>query len=226
VNPALVTSALCGTQILATAAMFASGEGAPPRIGQFDQQTDVGAVQIPGSAAYDATAQEYLIQSSGTNMWGEHDEFHFVWKRVNGDFIVQTTAEFVGPGVDPHRKFGVIVRTSLAPRSAHINACRHGDGLTSLQFRRSEGAPTEEKRIEINGPDFVQLARHGGVYTVSVAHFGEVLVSQSLGDLDLGDEVYVGLYVCSHNNEVSEKAVFRNVRFIRPAKDGFTPYRD
>jgi Tol biopolymer transport system component len=61
---------------------------------------------------------------------------------------------------------------------------------------------------------------------MSVAHFGEMLVSQSISDVVLGDEVYVGLYVCSHNNGVSEKAVFRNVRLIRPAKEGFVPYRD
>ena len=45
-------------------------------------------------------------------------------------------------------------------------------------------------------------------------------------DLALGDEVYVGLFLCSHNPDVVEKAVFRNVRFVRPARDGFVPYRD
>src|SRR5208283_4081543 len=170
-NPVLFSSTLCGTQIIATAALFAASGGAPSPLGQFDEQADIGAVQIPGSASYAAAKQEYVIQSSGTNMWVDHDEFHFVWKRVKGDFIVQTTVEFIGPGVEAHRKLGVIVRASLDPRSPHINACRHGDGLTSLQFRRSEGAPTEEKRFEINGPDFIQLARHGGVYTMSVARF-------------------------------------------------------
>ena len=61
---------------------------------------------------------------------------------------------------------------------------------------------------------------------MSVARFGELLVSQSLGEVALGDEVYVGLYVCSHNNGVSEGAVFRNVRLVRPAPGGFVPYRD
>ena len=45
-------------------------------------------------------------------------------------------------------------------------------------------------------------------------------------DLPLGDEVYVGLFLCSHNPAVVERAVFRDVRIIRPAKDGFVPYRD
>jgi Tol biopolymer transport system component len=42
----------------------------------------------------------------------------------------------------------------------------------------------------------------------------------------LGDEVYVGLFVCSHNNNVVEKAAFRDVRITVPAKDDFVPYRD
>ena len=61
---------------------------------------------------------------------------------------------------------------------------------------------------------------------MSVARFGETLVSESLSEVALGDEVYVGLYVCAHNNGVSEKALFRNVRLVRPARDGFVPYRD
>ena len=206
--------------------LAAAGEVAPPPVGQFDRQCDIGPVQIPGSAMYDGIQQEYLVQSSGTNMWDNRDEFHFVWKRLKGDFIVQTLAEFVGEGAESHRKLGVIARASLDPGSPHINACRHGDGLTSLQFRRSSGAATEEKRFEIRGPNIIQLARKGGVYTMSVAHLGEPLVSQSLSDVALGDEVYVGIYVCSHNKGVSERAVFRNVRLIRPAKDGFVPYRD
>ena len=32
--------------------------------------------------------------------------------------------------------------------------------------------------------------------------------------------------VCSHNPDVVERAVFRNVRIIRPAKEDFVPYRD
>ena len=35
--------------------------------------------------------------------------------------------------------------------------------------------------------------------------------------LDLGDDVLVGLVLCSHNPDVTERAVFRDVRIIRPA---------
>ena len=45
-------------------------------------------------------------------------------------------------------------------------------------------------------------------------------------DVDLGDAVMVGLALCSHNPDVTERAVFRDVRIIRPAAANFVPYRD
>ena len=51
-------------------------------------------------------------------------------------------------------------------------------------------------------------------------------VSVQLPDFDLGDEVYVGLFICSHTGDVAEKATFRDVRIIEPVKEGFVPYRD
>jgi TolB protein len=159
-------------------------------------------------------------------MWFGSDEFHFAWKKVKGDFILQARVEFLGKGVDPHRKAGLMIRASLEPTSAHVNVSRHGDGLTSLQFRRVNGADTEEVRSELNGPDVLQLERKGDTYTMAVARFGELYSTKQITDVKLGEEAYVGIYVCSHNPDVLEKAVLRNVRLIRPAKDTFTPYRD
>jgi TolB protein len=210
---------------LAAAGTLPSLRASEP-IGVFDEHGDVGAVKIPGSATYDAATEDYTIAASGANMWSGTDEFHFAWKKVKGDFILQARVEFAGKGVEAHRKVGLMARASLAPTSPHVNVARHGDGLTSLQFRRAEGADTEEIRAEENGPDVLQLERKGDVYTMSAARFGEPYSRKQLTDVKLGDEVYVGIYLCSHNPDVTEKAVLRNVRLIRPVKEGFTPYRD
>jgi Tol biopolymer transport system component len=45
-------------------------------------------------------------------------------------------------------------------------------------------------------------------------------------DLALGDEVYVGLFVCAHNPDVVETGVFSDVRISVPAKEDFVPYTD
>jgi TolB protein len=200
--------------------------GQDGRLGAFEGHGDIGSPQIAGSATYNAVSQEYSLSASGVNMWATRDEFHFAWKKMKGDFILQARVELLGQGVDPHRKLGVLVRTSLDADSPYADAAVHGDGLTSLQFRRTKGAITEQVQSTIKAPDFVQLERKGSTYTMSVARFGEPLTPSQLSDLPLGDEVYVGLFLCSHNPAVMERAVFRDVRIIRPAKDGFVPYRD
>jgi TolB protein len=200
--------------------------GQDGRLGQFEAHGDVGSPQIAGSATYNAVSQEYSVSASGVNMWTTKDEFHFVWKKMKGDFILEARVELLGQGVDPHRKLGFLVRQSLDADSPYADAAVHGDGLTSLQLRRTKGAITEQVQSTIKAPDFVQLERKGSTYTMSVARFGEPLTTSSLADLALGDEVYVGLFLCSHNPAVVERAVFRDVRIIRPAKDGFVPYRD
>src|SRR4030095_4170864 len=195
-------------------------------VGIFDRQSDIGEVSKPGSATYDVEKQEYTINGSGANMWADHDEFHFVWKRMKGDFILTTRAQFVGEGVEPHRKIGWMVRSSLDSSSPHVNATVHGDGLTSLQFRRDKSGSTEEVKSSVTGADVIQLERKGDRFTMSVARFGDLFVTHQVSELRLGDEVYAGLYVCSHNKDVIEKAVFGSVQITIPAKDNFVPYRD
>jgi TolB protein len=207
------------------AALPATGLQQKP-VGQFEHHEDVGQVATPGSVIYSPEKQTYRISASGTNMWAGKDEFHFAWKRLKGNFILRTRAEFVGKGVDPHRKIGWIIRPSLDTDSPHVNASLHGDGLTSLQFRRTKGAITEGLNFTAKGQDVIQLERQGGTYIMSVARFGEVFTTQQISDVALGDEVYVGLYVCSHNNSVVETAVFRDVEITIPARENFVPYRE
>ena len=195
-------------------------------VGQFEGHGDVGEVKISGTVTYDAEQQSYTVAGAGYNVWFDHDEFHYVWKRLSGDFILRTNAHFLGEGVDPHRKLGWMVRASLDSSAAHVIATVHGDGLTSLQFRRSPGAEMEEVASSVTGADVIQLTRQGNTYTMSVAQAGDPFTNTQVTDIDLGDEVYVGLFVSSHNEDVREEAVFSNVRIVIPAASDYTPYQD
>src|SRR4051794_29864650 len=74
-------------------------------IGIFDGQTDVGKVIPKGAATYNAQTQEYTITSSGANIWGTTDAFHFLWKKLKGDFILRANVQFLPhEGANPHRK--------------------------------------------------------------------------------------------------------------------------
>ena len=209
------------------AALWWSGAAAQQKpTGLFEHHEDVGNVATAGSVVYDAEKQTYQISASGTNMWAGKDEFHYVWKRLKGNFILRARAEFIGKGVEPHRKIGWIIRPTLETDAPHVNACLHGDGLTSLQFRSEKGAVTKGADFAEKNFDVVQLERRGGTYIMSVAKFGEPFITKEISDVALGDEVYAGLYVCSHNNNVVESAIFRDVEIIIPARENFVPYRE
>jgi hypothetical protein len=204
-----------------------AGAGAQRRsIGIFEGERDVGLSSRRGSSSYDAARQRYTIAGSGQNMWGDHDDFHFVWKRLTGDFILTARAQLLGNGVEAHRKLGWTVRSSLASNSPHVAAVVHGDGLTALQFRRTAGGSTEETRSPVAGADVIQLERRGGIFLMSVARFGDTLTTTQVSDVSLGDSVYVGLFVCAHNDTVVERGTFRDVRITVPAPASLVAYRD
>ena len=181
---------------------------------------------MAGSAIYDAAAQDYTLTGAGTNMWFGRDQFHFLWKKMKGDFILRARIEFVGKGAVDHRKVGWMIRPSLEGDAPYADCAIHGSGLDCLQFRRTVGAPTEQFWLTLSNADVMQLERKGTSYIFSAARNGEPFVSAILPEFRLGDEVYAGLYICSHDGNVLEKATFHDVRIIKPAPDTFVPYHD
>ncbi|MDO6433450.1 biopolymer transporter TolR [Flavitalea sp. BT771] len=187
-------------------------------VGIFEAHGDVGNNVMPGSAVFIPATGQYVISGAGYNIWGDHDEFQFVWKKMKGDFILYTRAEFLGNWIEQHRKVGWMVRKSLDGKSPHVNAVEHGDGLTSLQFRRTTGAQTEEHRLKLTKANILQLERKGDRYIMRAAQYGQPFQTDTISGIDLGDEVYVGLFVGSHDADKLETGVFSNVNISIPMK--------
>jgi hypothetical protein len=119
-------------------------------VGIFDSHADIGSPKLAGSASFDAVKQEYTLSAGGANVWATRDEFQFLWKKLQGDFILRARVEFIGQGTDPHRKLGWMVRPTLDDDAPYVDTASHGDGLTSLQFRarkvRSPTRPSSRRR--------------------------------------------------------------------------------
>lgn len=194
-------------------------------VGMFDHHQDVGDPKIKGSVIYNKEDQTYTMSGAGINMWNKTDQFHLLWKKIKGDFIIQATVKFIGQGTDAHRKIGIIARDKLTHDSRYADACVHGDDLTSLQYRPADGDSTKQVVLSVYHPTEIQLQRSGNTFTFSAATFGSDFKSVSK-EMELNEEVYAGLFICSHREDVVEKAVFSNVRVIIPAAKNFTPYRD
>lgn len=177
---------------------------------------DIGAVKLPGSTAYDEREKTYTLSGSGKNLWFSEDEFHFAARRMSGDFAVTCTLRFIGEGVEPHRKAGLMIRSALETSSAYADAAVHGDGLTSLQYRPADGEDTLEVRASITAAATVRLERRGDTIVMSAAKSGSPLKETGRVRMTLPAEVFVGLFIGSHNVDVIERAEFSDVR-IEPS---------
>jgi Tol biopolymer transport system component len=187
---------------------------------------DVGDVKHAGSFAYDPAVQEYTMTGSGANIWLNKDAFHYAYRKLKGDFILQAQIRFVGPGTDKHRKIGWMLRENMDSDAKMAAATVHGDGLTALQYRKAKGMNVEEVHSLVSAPEMIQLERKGGKLIMSVARYGDPYTITSVSDVDLTDEVYAGIFICSHNDEVVEKAIFRNLQIIIPTWSNFQYYKD
>jgi hypothetical protein len=201
--------------------------------GVFDHHQDVGAPKLAGNTTYDLTDQTYLLSVAGGG--APLEQFHFVGKKLRGDFIVQATVRFIGTSTNPGRQLGIVARDALSGTSGYAAACVHGDSLTALQYRGTDGKATAQTALSSFHPTDIQLARTGNKFTLSSAVFGESYKSVSV-DVALAEELHVGLFVSSPEQgsvgqdkvqqDRVEQAVFSNVRVIIPAAPDFKPYSD
>jgi len=195
-------------------------------LGIFEGTTNIGNPKLAGTLQYNVANQQYLLSGSGVNMWFTSDQCNFLWKKMKGDFILRAQADFVGEGKELHRKLGWMLRNSLDSSAVHMNISVHGDGLTSIQYRKATGQNTEEVKMNANLPNIIQIERKGKECIVSVAKYGEPFISESFQADFINDEVYVGLFVCSHNANNMEQVKYSNVRIVLPAPETLVPYKE
>ncbi|MGD0462044.1 MAG: sugar-binding domain-containing protein [Tepidisphaeraceae bacterium] len=183
--------------------------------GLFDDDCDIGAVLYPGKVDYDAFKKIYTVTGNGENMWFGADAFHFLWKKVSGDFALEADVSFPVEGKNPHRKACLLVRQSLDANSAYADAALHGVGLSSLQYRDETGANTHEVQSNVSAPQRLRIEKHGDyVYMLLARQDQPFEFSGAAVRLKFQSPFYVGLGVCSHEKLVSETAIFSNVHLV------------
>ncbi|MEO6914320.1 MAG: hypothetical protein ABI151_00615, partial [Chitinophagaceae bacterium] len=198
-------------------------------VGIFKNTADIGHPKLSGSATYNEAAQTYTLTGAGSNIWFNRDEFHYLFNKIGGDFLLTADFEFIGAGGDPHRKIGWMIRESADESAASVNAVVHGDGLTVMQWRPLRGAFMRDPEDEIFYPKktlfrTVQLERMGKKVIMRVANPGEPLQEVGIKEMpDLRDSVLVGLFISSHDSARTESFQAWNVRIDKPVPGVYHP---
>ena len=183
------------------------GVALPP----FTEHQDIGTTPQKGDMHYNPRTREYSITGGGANIWSKEDAFQFVYTQLSGDLTITADVSFLGKGAEAHRKAALMIRQSLDPDSAYADVALHGDGLTSLQYRLSAGADTQEIRSDLKAPARIRIERHGNEFTIAAGSTNDTLAPAGSITVEMRDPIYAGLAVCSHNANVLETALFRNV---------------
>jgi hypothetical protein len=210
-------SALFAAAILTLSNVFgsasSSGQSQPAPIGIFENHNDVGAILHPGTALYDAASATYTLTGSGANMWFDEDDFHFAWKKVSGDVFLSADIAFTSDTGNPHRKGVLMIRQSLDPGSPAVDIARHGNGLTSIQFRLTPGGTDHEIEFNASAPPRVRLEKRGDFfYAFAAGPNGKLQPTGASIKLALTGGFYIGIGVCAHDKEATTTATFHNVK--------------
>ena len=215
--------------ILMLSVIFNIGSAQNAPVGIFQGNSDIGNPKKAGSAVYNQDDQSYTMKGAGYNIWFEKDEFHYLFNKIKGDFILTANFEFIGKGSNPHRKTGWMVRETTDGKSSHISATLHGSGLTVLQWRGAAGAEMRDPQDEIFSQDssfnVIQVERAGKNIIMRAAHNGKPLQLIGTHEMaDMPDEVMVGPFICSHDSDVVESVKLWNVRIDQPVADDYNTY--
>jgi TolB protein len=184
-----------------------------PALGVFQNDGDVGTVLHPGSAHFDAAHGTYTVTGSGENMWFGEDDFHYVWTKVSGDVALTADIAFVGDRGNPHRKAVLMIRQSLDGGSKAVDIAQHGNGLTSLQFRATDGGPSHEIRSNIAAPQTVRIEKRGDLFYAFISGSdGKLHPTGASTKLALTGPFYIGIGVSAHDKDATETALFSHVK--------------
>ncbi len=193
---------------------------------------DIGNVAIEGSTCYQNG--EFNVSAGGTDIWGNSDEFHFVYQSLTGDgeIIAQITSLEQS---NDWAKATVMMRndleanSALAMMSVSPNPNSVGGVGYSFQKRETKGQTmgqsdfTRPVLIPDGFPYYLRLVRSGETFTGYVSQTAGNWNEVGATTIAMNETIYVGLATTSHDTDISTNAVYKNVRVIKDTETNQAP---
>jgi len=176
------------------------------------QQKDIGATAAAGNAG--VRGQTFIVTGSGNDVWGNIDEFHFVYQEISGDLEIRARVASMTL-TDPWAKAGVMIRNTLDDNSIHAMMVMSAANGLAFQRRTSTGGSSSHTAgTNAAAPYWVKLTRSGSRITAYESEAGTSWTQVGVVTISMPDPVYVGLMVTAHNDGVLCEARFDNVELV------------
>ncbi len=195
-------------------------------LGIFEGHDDIGTVDATGSASFDPVTGDYTVVGSGADIWGNTDEFHFLYTELDGSFTVEAEIDASTTGGSNWAKALLMARDTLDHQAKNYAArIRESDAQASSQWRLGFGQTSSSTpgslRIDRHLFDGrLRLVREGdefSTYYFSTADNAWTYLDGQ--EVDLDDPIYVGLAVTSHEDGSYAEGIFTNV-ILKKAQTG------
>jgi hypothetical protein len=131
----------------------------------------VGNPAVAGSVQYDPAAQSWTIRGEGTGLRGTADQFHFVYKALQGDGELAARVASLDPPLADWSMAGVMIRVLLTPGSPSIfmgisaNTAGQNHAITMWGREAINGAADNESTGEVTPPHWVKVKRAGDTFS-------------------------------------------------------------
>jgi hypothetical protein len=187
---------------------------------------DIGLPQLAGSAKLVAAGWDLI--AGGIDIWEKSDQFHFLCKKISGDFDIAVRVESFTPA-HLYSKAGLMIRESLSADSPHLmflvfadNAPRNKNlGAYEMQFRSMAGGDCQAVYPAVRPPAppefpaaypnaWLRVERRGDRFSGFASTDGKTWKLYAVQTLALTGTVHAGPALTSHNPQVAAKAGFRN----------------
>src|SRR5262249_54113985 len=122
---------------------------------------DIGAVGVPGDAAFDATTGVLTVSGAGADVWGAADALHYAYQPLTGDGRIVARVTSV-QNTNVWAKAGVMIRDTLDPGSAQaFMLVSFSKGLAFQRRDTANGASVNTSGAMAAAPYWVMLDRTG-----------------------------------------------------------------
>ena len=176
---------------------------------------DIGGPSIAGDSSL--SQGTFTTHASGADIWGQSDQFHYVYQQVTGDVDVIARVDSLA-FTDEWVKAGVMIRSSLAANASHASLF-----VTGFERDRLPAAgPGWGLECNTTGPSarapfWVRLVRTGTKVTASSSADGTTWSAIGSSTVDPRQHTrYVGLATTSHNTSAVTTAIGFAGRSVAP----------